>query len=405
MVVVFMSKISCIEISTLKVPVKIHLIWGRVKFTNHLLIRLYMDEQLVGVGEGTPYLTDICNSYVLCKKIANKIIKRDFFEAQEMLPKIQNKLSQKTLFDYAPFLALETAVIDAISKSNEVPFSQILGGSFRDGIPVSGTVFLDSPQNMARVAKNWTSKGVKHLKVKVTCKSEVDSVNLKYIRDAVPNDVLIRIDANQGYGTVERATAALRKLEKYNIAIVEQPIKWNDLSGLRKLRKLVDCKIMLDESLRKPSDVGLIAEKGAADIINFHPSKLGCLTVTRQAIQRTMDLGLKYMIGSAVMTGIGVAEHLHLAASLKRLDYPNEEIGLYEMFGKDVIMNPLKIVKGCIKVPKKYGIGVNIDEKRLRKYSINLGSPKILFNRVALWAYLKSPSFVKNLVLKAKRSI
>ena len=400
-----MSKISHIEIDVLKFPVKIGLIWGEEKWTNHLLVRLYADDNLLGIGSGTPYRTDICNSYSLCKKIARKIVGTDLFKAKERLRQIQRNFSRKTLFDYGPFLAVETAIIDAISKSNEVSFFKILGGSFRNRIPVSGTVFLDSPQNMAEVAKKWVSKGVMHLKVKVTCKSEVDSVNLKYIRNVVPNNVLIRIDANQGYKTTERAATALRKLEKYKIAIVEQPIKWDDLSGLRKLRKLVVPKIMVDESLRKPLDVELIAEKEAADIINFHPSKLGCLTVTRQAIKRTIDLGLKYMIGSAVMTGIGVAEHLHLAASLKRLDYPNEEIGLYEMFGKDVITNPLKIAKGCIKVPKKYGIGVNIDERQLRKYSINLGSSKVLFNRVALWTYLKSPSFVKNLVLKAKRSI
>ena len=396
-----MPKISRIEIGVLKFPVKIGLIWGEEKWTNHLLVRLYADDT-VGIGEGTPYFTDIYNSYALCEKVVHEITEMDLSEAKRALPQIQDKFLQKTLFDYAPFLALETAIIDALGKLEEASFVKKLGRSFRDKIPVSGTVFLDSPKNMAKVAQKWASKGITHLKVKVTGKDDIDSVNLGSIRSAVGPDVLIRIDANQAYGTVKKAAESLKRLEKYDIAIVEQPIKWNDLDGMRNLRKIVGAEIMVDESLRKPSDIELIAQKEAADIINFHPSKLGCLTVTKAGIEKAAKLGLKYMIGASVMTGVGVAAHLHLAASLKELQYPNEEIGLYEICGKDVVVNPFGITNGRIKVPKNCGLGVEIDEDGLKKYllRVDMKSPRIMLTRAAYWAYLKAPPAVRERIKK-----
>jgi len=396
-----MPKISHIEIDVLKFPVKIGLIWGEGKWSNHLLVKIYVDD-IVGIGEGTPYFTDIYNSYALCEKVARGITKMDLYEAKKALPQIQDKFSQKTLFDYAPFLALETAIIDAMSQLEEVSFAKKLGGSFRRNIPVSGTVYLDSPKNMANVAQKWASKGITHLKVKVTGKNDMDSANLERIRSAVGPGVLIRIDANQAYGTVKKATESLKRLEKYDIAIVEQPIKWNDLEGLRELKKIVRPEIMVDESLRKPSDIELIVQKEAADIINFHPSKLGCLTVTKAGIEKAAKLGLKYMIGASVMTGVGVAAHLHLASSLEELQYPNEEMGLHEICGKDVVVNPFGIKNGRMKVPKNCGLGVEIDEDGLKKYllRVDMKSPRIRLTRAAYWAYLKAPPAVRERIKK-----
>jgi len=83
-----------------------------------------------------------------------------------------------------------------------------------------------------------------------------------------------------------------------------------------------------------------------ADIVNFHPSKLGCLTITREAILRTQKLGMKANIGSALMTEIGFSHYLNLAASIPRLDYPLEEPGLYNLYGYGITWEPLEIING-----------------------------------------------------------
>jgi L-alanine-DL-glutamate epimerase-like enolase superfamily enzyme len=103
---------------------------------------------------------------------------------------------------------------------------------------------------------------------------------------------------------------------------------------------------MLDESLRKPSDVELFAQMEVADIVNFHPSKLGCLSITREAILKTQEVGMKANIGSALMTDIGLFHYLNLASSIPRLDYPLEEVGLSNVYGYSILSSPPKITEG-----------------------------------------------------------
>lgn len=394
------AKITYVETYVLRVPVKIRLSTGDVAETSHLITEVHTDRGVVGIGEGTSYAfrgksyTDIYNAYLLCGKIAKKLKGRQLHEAKDMLPQIQVNFMGKSFFDYGPFLALETALIDALSKIDKVPFGVTLGGVYRNKVPVCGTVFIDTPQNMATVAQKWISKGVRHLKVKVIGRNDVDSVTLRHIRDVVGYDPIIRIDVNGAYKTAEHAIDAINGLSKYDIAIVEQPILWDNVGCLKKLRRAVAPKIMVDESLRSPSDVELIADKEAADIINFHPSKLGCLSVTRDAILKTIDLGLEYMVGSSVMTGIGVAAHLNLAASISELNYPNEEIGLFELFGKDIVKSPLKIVNGYMAVPNDYGIGVRLDREKLKKYCVR-PNPLRFFTRAVYLTYSKSPPLAR----------
>ncbi|MCC6035378.1 MAG: hypothetical protein LM567_07785, partial [Desulfurococcaceae archaeon] len=117
---------------------------------------------------------------------------------------------------------------------------------------------------------------------------------------------------------LERAEKALSIMEKYGVNIVEQPMPRDMLRDIAILRKRFypAIEIMLDESLRKPSDIKLFAQLEIADAVNFHPSKLGCLTVSREAILQTQRLGMKVNIGSALMTEIGFSHYLNLAASI-----------------------------------------------------------------------------------------
>ncbi|MEM1510317.1 MAG: enolase C-terminal domain-like protein [Ignisphaera sp.] len=99
-------------------------------------------------------------------------------------------------------------------------------------------------------------------------------------------DTILRVDANQCFKQYEKAVKVLKIMEKYGVYIAEQPMPRHALKDTVRLRKLFypSIKIMLDESLTRPQDIKLFAELDATDIVNFHPSKLGCLSITRHTI-------------------------------------------------------------------------------------------------------------------------
>jgi len=366
--------------------------YGRLDETKNLIVVVLTDENIFGLGEANPYYAGIYENYLFCEKIKKQLLGRNVQTAILFLQKLQKKYESSPYFDYCPFLALESALLDIEAKLNKNSLSNELGGSKRKKVPVCGTIFLDSPGNMAKRAQDWISKGVTHLKVKICGITRIDEENLKRIHDVIGEKTIVRIDANQAYKTPRKALNALKKFENFGVSIVEQPLKHYDLDGLRKLRKQTSIKIMVDESLTNERDIELISSKEAADIINFHPPKLGCLTKTKKAIKKTTDLGLDFMIGSGVLTGIGVAECLHLASSLDKLPYPLEEVGIHEMFGMDIVSGPFEIENGWLRVPEDYGLGIKLNKENFNRFNVNISCLTSMHLRTVRTVTLLLPS-------------
>lgn len=353
--------------------------WRLVNRTYHLLAFIILDEGVIGIGEGTPYWSHILDDYKLTMKLAEEILGLELYDALEYLRTAEMEmLDKRRIVNYGTFLALESALLDTFAKRRKIPLSALLGEIYRKDIPVCGTVFLNHPRKMAENARRWLSKGVSHLKVKIPLNLEDLERVLISIKEAVNengfSDITIRVDANEGFRTFDRAVEALKLMERYGVAIVEQPLPRDRLSEMRKLRALFtpSVKIMIDESLRDPSDILVFAQEEVCDIVNFHPPKLGCLTVTRDTILKAQKLGLKVQLGSALMTDVGLAQYLHLAASLPTLDYPLEEVGLYELYGYSLVPEPLVIEKGKISLPKHIGLGINLDMSLMKVFSLRI---------------------------------
>jgi len=127
---------------------------------------------------------------------------------------------------------------------------------------------------------------------------------------------------------------------------------------------------MLDESLKRPQDLETFATMEAADSVNFHPLKLGCPSITREAILKAKKLGFKVNIGSSLMTEIGLAHYLNLAASLPELDYPLEEVGIKEFYPSYSVLKPQKsalltITNGNMKLSSGLGNNINFEDLKL----------------------------------------
>lgn len=330
--------------------------WRLVTKTIHLIIFLLTDSGLIGVGEGTPYSTSIADDYTKILSLAREIRGLSLEDALNTLRSSEySEFRREKQVNYGAYLALESAIIHALAHSGKAKYeAEVLGGVYRTEIPVAFTIFLGHPVIMSRRLEEAINSGYKHVKFKIPCNLEelrrvveaLHSVRKQYGGE----ETVLRADANECFPTFEKAEKALSIMERYSVNIVEQPMPRDRLGDTAKLRKRFHpaIEIMLDESLRKPSDVELFAQMEVADIVNFHPSKLGCLSITREAILKTQELGMKANIGSAFMTDIGFFHYLSLASSIPRLDYPLEEVGLSNFYGYSIVSSPPKITEGYV---------------------------------------------------------
>jgi len=333
--------------------------WSPITRTTHIITFLLTDFGLVGIGEGTPYWSNILEDYIKVVSLAKTIRGLTLSDSLNKLRLLEyTEFERKRSINYGAYLALETALLNALCNCNKVKHeAELLGGGiYRTEIPIAYTIFLNHPKIMARKLGEAIKSGYKQVKFKIPRNLEELERMLKILhsvkRQYGHEEVVLRADANECFSTFEKAERALLIMDRYGVNIVEQPMPRDMLKDIAKLRKRFypSLEIMLDESLGKPSDVELFAQMEVADIINFHPSKLGCLTITREAILNAQRLGMKANIGSAFMTEIGFSHYLNLAASIPRLDYPLEEPGLCNMYGYSIVQEPPMITNGHIKL-------------------------------------------------------
>ncbi|WP_330970686.1 enolase C-terminal domain-like protein, partial [Lysobacter sp. A3-1-A15] len=113
-------------------------------------------------------------------------------------------------------------------------------------------------------------------KIKVGKDIGVDIERIKAIYAAVENRALLRLDANQGW-TAKQAVYAIQTLEDAGVRLelVEQPVKAQDVEGMRYVTERVHTPIMADESVFGPMQVIELIRMRAADIINIKLMKTG----------------------------------------------------------------------------------------------------------------------------------
>ncbi len=221
---------------------------------------------------------------------------------------------------------------------------------------------------MASEAEQLVSEGFTGLRLKIGPKRDIECV--KAVRRAISDDVSIRVDCNQGYST-EQAIKVIKKLEEYDIELVEQPTVWWDFKALAKVASSVDTPIMPHESLYLISDLKTLIDIGAVGVLGLKTYRPGGgVTNAIRILEMARVMGIPCLMHDDVELGISLSTASHIITAYSRvLNYKSELSGFPEWFEEDVVNKPLSIERGYVKVPEEAGIGVELDESKIKKYS------------------------------------
>jgi L-alanine-DL-glutamate epimerase-like enolase superfamily enzyme len=206
---------------------------------------------------------------------------------------------------------LELALWDLLGKRYEAPVWRLWGLDER--VPLSSfTIGIDTPETMAEKAVAAAEYPL--LKVKVGTSD--DEVRLRAIREARP-DARIQIDAN-GAWSAKQAIAALAKLEEYDVELVEQPVRADDVEGLAAVTRATRLPVYADEGCVTARDVPRVA--GACDGVVVKLQKCGGLLPALEQIKMARSHGLAVMMGCMVESGLGISAATQLAPLCDSLD-------------------------------------------------------------------------------------
>ena len=199
------------------------------------------------------------------------------------------------------------------------------------------------------------------------------------VRAAVGDDFTIGVDANQGWPVslfrpnpdwdLERATAFARGCDELGIAWLEEPLDMHDWHGMAELRRRVKTPIAGGELHGGWHELQPLFEHDSLE--KYQPDAMFCgLTVSKRVMQECRRRGLKFS-PHTWSNGFNVVVNLHAFAAWEHgghLEYPYEPPGFVPA-ARDGIMPPLLAnADGTLDVPQSPGLGVQVDERLLRRY-------------------------------------
>jgi L-alanine-DL-glutamate epimerase-like enolase superfamily enzyme len=347
---------------------------GETRHKKQIIVLVETDEGITGVGETGVTLIERGGEtqeaiYITIKKyFAPLLIGMDPFDIGLVIDRLEGFNQGRTGFLCAK-AAIDTALYDIMGKAVDRPVAKLLGGIHRTDFKVSRSLGVKTPKEMAEDAVRLKGMGYAMLTVKVGFDLKEDLERVAAVRDAVGSDYPLEIDVNGAYN-VEVAIPTLRKMERYGIEAIEQPVPWWDLQGMKEVRIALDTPITADESAWTPNDVANIARAGAADTICLKPVKNGGLFLSRRMAEMAEAAGMGVLMGSKHPLSPGTSAIIHFAAALPCVHGVLGYGSPMERLVDDICDPPLEMNKdGTVSLPPGPGMGVTLSMEKLRKYT------------------------------------
>ncbi|KAL4960220.1 glucarate dehydratase family protein [Aspergillus stella-maris] len=281
---------------------------------------------------------------------------------------------------FSPF---EVACLDIQGKMAGIPLCELLGGKVRDNVQYSAYLFykwaghpgepddeygaaLDPEGLISQARKIIAEYGFKAIKLKGGVFPPAQEVAaIKALHDAFPN-LPLRLDPNAAW-TVETSkwvATELRGIVEY----LEDPAP--EISGMAAVAKEAAMPLATNMAVVAFSHLPPSIAQDAVQVILSDHHFWGGLRRTQTLANIVSIWGMRLSMHSNSHLGISLAAMTHLAAATPNLDYACDTHWPWKRRDEDVIVDGegeggLEWVEGGVLVPRRPGLGVELDRRRL----------------------------------------
>ena len=350
----------------LKKPMKM----ARVTITtaDNLLVRIEADGGLVGWGEAAsaPTMTgDLQPSLVAAvRHLAPLLVGEDAW----MRPALMRKLGAALYGNPGAHSAIELALLDLAGRAANLPAIDLLGGAMRGAVAPMWLLGNATPAEDAAEARQKLTQGFRFFKVKVGAKPiEADIASTLAVRNALGNELPICADANCGFApaTARRYLDATRDAR---LLFLEQPLDPHDLKSLAALVHASPIPLGADEGIHSLSDVDAHAGAGAGGV-SLKLIKLAGISAAIEAARLCERVGLAVNVAAKIAeSSIASSAAVNLACAAPAVDWGVSLTHFY--LAEDIVKTPLPIADGLVALPAGPGLGVEVDEAAVARFTV-----------------------------------
>jgi L-alanine-DL-glutamate epimerase-like enolase superfamily enzyme len=258
---------------------------------------------------------------------------------------------------------VDLALHDLWGKLAKRSLAELWGRKPLDRIVLSWTVNTTDLKEVEKLVAEGRSRGYKHINIKVAPDPKFDVEMARIVRKLVPKGFLWA-DANGGYDLATALEAAPR-LRDAGVDVLEQPVAHNRLTGFIALKKQGALPILLDENVVSSIELEEFIKLGMCDGVAMKPARTAGVWDARRQIEMVEREKLMFLGSGLTDPDVSLAASLLLYGAY-RLKYPAALNGMQFLNGS-FLKEPFVVEDGAIRVPSGPGLGVEVDEEKLRR--------------------------------------
>jgi L-alanine-DL-glutamate epimerase-like enolase superfamily enzyme len=263
---------------------------------------------------------------------------------------------------------VDLALFDLTGKLLKQSAAQRWGRKGRDRLTLSWTLNPRSLDEVEPLVRQGQARGYRHFNVKVAPDPKFDLELCRLVKRLVPEGFLWA-DANGGYDE-ETALAVAPRLADLGVPVLEQPLPANRLTGYRRLKKQGALPIIMDEGVVSAVELEEFIKLELLDGVAMKPARCGGITEARRQIEIVQRAGLMFLGSGLTDPDLSLAASLALYGAYD-LHYPAALNGPQFLSGS-ILKRPLEVTNGELAVPTGHGLGVEVDEARLREMTVEV---------------------------------
>jgi O-succinylbenzoate synthase len=323
--------------------------------------------EVVGYGEGVastnPYYSEetvVTTNHILGDFLIPLVLSNEVTHPSEI-----NDLFSGIRRNSIAKASIETALWDLYAKLENRSLADVMGGK-KEKIGVGVSIGIQSTkEELLRKVEESLKLGYNKVKIKIKPGKDIDY--LRAVREKFP-DTPIMADANSAYTLND--IDLFKEMDDLNLMMIEQPLAHDDIIDHATLQKAILTPICLDESIHSVEDTRKAIELGSCKIINIKIGRVGGISEAIKIHDLCQENNIPVWCGGMLESGIGRAHNVAIT-SLENFTIPGDTAPSARYWMEDIIIPEVTMdSNGYIEIPKGPGIGYNINQEALERYTV-----------------------------------
>lgn len=256
--------------------------------------------------------------------------------------------------------AIDTACWDAMGRHLDMPIHRLLGAAEgRVGAYASEGLWLDRDRDqLVAEAAELVDRGFRAVKMRAGAGDDEDVERVRAVRQAIGEDVALMVDANQAWDA-KRAVRMARRLEEFDLAWLEEPVRHDDLVSMAEVRRRIPMPLCTGENEYGPAGIRDLLLADAADIVMPDLMRMGGVTGWLKAAH------VAEVFNTPASPHLFMEVSAHLAAAC-----PNGVWQEHQPWWEPILVDPVAVQDGDIVLTERPGFGVELDRDAVQSYEV-----------------------------------